>query len=60
MSKYNEKQKEWTRAYNAKAYDDIKIRVPKGQREVIKAYAESKGKSLNQLIIELLDVEMNR
>lgn len=39
--------------------DDIKIRVPKGEREKYKAYAESKGKSLNALIIELLESDMN-
>lgn len=38
--------------------DDIKVRVPKGKREVYKAYAESKGKSLNALIIELLEKDM--
>lgn len=35
--------------------DDIKVRVPKGKREVYKAHAERKGKSLNALIIELLE-----
>lgn len=39
--------------------DDIKIRVKKGEREKYKAYAESKGKSLNALIIELLENDMN-
>ena len=32
--------------YNAKAYDQIPVRVPKGKKEIIKTYAESKGKSL--------------
>lgn len=41
-------------------YDDIKVRVPKGDREKYKAFAESQGKSLNALIVELLDQEMNR
>ena len=35
--------------YQAK-FDDIKIRVPAGEREIFKAYAESKGKSLNSTI----------
>ncbi len=38
--------------------DDIKVRVPKGKREVYKAHAERKGKSLNALIIELLEKDM--
>ncbi len=41
-------------------YDDIKVRVPKGNREKYKTFAESQGKSLNALIIELLDEKMSR
>ena len=40
-------------------FDDIKIRVPKGNREKFKEFAESKGKSLNALIIELIESDMN-
>lgn len=36
--------------YNAKAYDQIPFRVPKGRREELKAIAESKGLSLNGMI----------
>lgn len=46
---------------NAKYHEkleDIKIRVPKGEREKYKQHAESKGISLNQLIINLLDADM--
>lgn len=38
-------------------FDDIKIRVPKGKKEFYKKYAENQGKSLNALIIELLEAE---
>lgn len=38
-----------------KNYEDIKIRVPKGDRARYKAYAEAQDKSLNALIIELLE-----
>lgn len=41
-------------------YDDIKVRVPKGAREKYKAFAESQGKSLNGLIVELLDKELDK
>lgn len=60
MAKYSEKQNKWTQDYVKKAYDDIKIRVPKGQREVYKNHAESQGKSLNQLVVELLDKDMGK
>lgn len=40
--------------YHAKL-DEIKVRVPKGDREHYKRIAEKHGKSLNALIIELLE-----
>lgn len=36
--------------YNAKAYDEIKIRVPKGRKEEIQAFAVSQGESTNAFI----------
>ena len=38
--------------------DDIKIRVPKGDREKYKKHAERRGKSLNALVIELLEKDI--
>ena len=40
--------------YNAKAYEEIKLRVKKGEKDLIKSYAESKGKSLNAYISDLI------
>ena len=40
-------------------YDQIMIRVKKGDRERYKQFAESQGKSLNALIIDLIENEMN-
>ena len=40
--------------YNAKAYDDIRLRVPKGQKEKIQAYAESRGETVNGFINRLI------
>ena len=55
---YSEAQKKATAKYMKNNLDDIKVRVQKGKREVYKAHAESKGKSLNALIIELLEKDM--
>lgn len=33
--------------YNAKAYDELKIRIPKGQKATIEAYAQQNGDSIN-------------
>ena len=54
----SEAQKKATAKYMKNKLDDIKVRVPKGKREVYKAHAERKGKSLNALIIELLEKDM--
>ncbi len=40
--------------YNAKAYDDIRLRVPKGQKEAIQSFAEQNGESLNGFINRLI------
>lgn len=58
--KYYDSQKEATARYNKKAYDRINIIVKKGQRDIIKAYATSQGKSLNRFIMDLVEAEMNK
>ena len=40
--------------YNAKAYDQLPIRVPKGRKSAIEAYAKSQGESVNGLVNTLL------
>ena len=36
--------------WNAKAYDDLRVRIPKGRKAEVEAYALSKGESINALI----------
>ena len=47
--------------WNAKAYDEIKIRVPKGDKELIQAFAQANGETvngfINRLITEAMGVE---
>lgn len=40
--------------YNAKAYDDMKIHVKKGERDRLKSYADSQGMSLNNFVCSCL------
>lgn len=49
------KQTEWSREYNAKAYDRIYITVPKGVKEIVARLAASDGKSLNGLINDMIE-----
>lgn len=46
--------------YNAKAYDEIKVRVPKGKKEKIKAHADQQGESVNGFIGRAIDETMQR
>lgn len=36
--------------YNAKAYDQLSIRVPKGQKATIQAAADKEGESINGFV----------
>ena len=58
--KYSDAQKEATARYNKKAYDRIDVVVKKGQRQVIKDFAASQGKSLNRFICDAIEAEMNK
>ena len=58
--KYYDSQKEATARYNKKAYDRINVIVKKGQREVIKAFAASQGKSLNRFICDAIAFQIKQ
>ena len=46
--------------YNAKAYDQILLRVKKGQKEVIQAHADSHGESMAAFITRAIQETMER
>ena len=46
--------------WNANAYDRINFTVPKGQKEAIKARAESQGESVNAYIWRLIQEDMKK
>ncbi len=54
----SEAHKRAVNKYNATAYEQINIRVYKGQREQITAYAAEQGKSLNGYINDLIAKDM--
>ena len=56
---YSDAQKRATAKYNAKAYDRIEVKVAKGKKAEIKAYAESKGESVNGFINRFIDEAMS-
>lgn len=58
---YSEAQKKATAKYNAKAYDRMEIKVPKGKREPITKWAKERGfESYNAYIISLIEKDMER
>ena len=57
MTKGYEQRKAANARYLA-TQDEIKIRLPKGQKEEIRAYAEAMGESLNGFIVRLIREEM--
>ena len=44
----------------AKAYDRINLTLPKGQKDIIKAHAESRGESVNGFISRAIENQMER
>ena len=46
--------------YNAKAYDQLPVRVPKGRKQDIEAFAQSRGESVNGLVNKLLRDAMQK
>lgn len=53
-------QKEATKRFEDKRYDKILLRLTKGKKEEIRAYAENKGYSLNSFINEAIDDKMQK
>jgi len=58
--RYTEAQKKAAEKYLSEKVEDIRIRVPKGEKEKIKAFADEEGKSLNQFIIDCISEKMKK
>ena len=60
-SKYTEAQKKASQKYMANSLDEIKLRVPKGEKEKIKTHAEKHdGGSVNAFIQRAISETMER
>lgn len=57
ISKANQKA---VAKYMKANYDDIKVRTPKGKRDIIKAHAEARGESTNAFINRAIDEAIDR
>lgn len=57
-SKYTAAQNKATQKYLKKAYDDVRIRPKKGEKERWQREADKRGKSLNQFVIDSVEKEI--
>lgn len=46
--------------YNTANYDRVELRLPKGQKDPVKAHAEAQGESLNAFINRAINEAMER
>lgn len=47
-----------TAKYMKNNYDEIKIRIPKGEKDIIKAHAQNMGESTNEFIKRAIKITM--
>ena len=63
MSKYegyNESRKNASIKYLKEKRDKLGLNLPKGKKEEYKAFAESKGMSLTELFVKLIEEEIKK
>lgn len=63
LNSMTDKGKSSTRAknkYNAANYDNLRIVVPKGKKELVKAHAESQGESINGFVNRAIEETIKR
>ena len=46
--------------YLKETVEDVRIRVPKGQKAIIKAHADSQEESMNQFVVRAINETMER
>lgn len=55
-----EARRKASKKYLTETVEDVRIRVPKGQKFVIKSHAESQGESMNQFVTRAIKETMER
>lgn len=56
----SEAQKRAVAKYNAANYERVELRMEKGKKDIVKAFAESHGESLNAFVNRAIDEAMQR
>ena len=55
-----ERKAKWQNDYISRTYDRVNLTIPKGQKETIKAHAETQSESLNAFINRAITETMER
>ena len=55
---YSEAQKKAVKKYNEKSYDELKVRVKKGSKDIIQKHAALNNETVNRMINRLLETEI--
>ena len=59
-TRYTDAKKKAAEKYLKESVEDIRIRVPKGQKSIIKAHAEQQGESMNHFVTRAINETMER
>ncbi len=57
---YTNARKRANEKYLKESVEDVRIRVPKGQKSVIKEHAEKQGESMNAFVVRAINETMER
>lgn len=57
---YTDARKRANEKYLKESVEDIRIRVPKGQKAIVKEHAESQGESMNAFVVRAINETMER
>ena len=57
---YDEAAKKATLKYMKKKRENLNLNFPKGKKAIFKAYAQFRGMSLTELIIQLIEEDMEK
>ena len=56
----SEAQKRAVAKYNSANYERVELRMEKGKKDIVKAFAENHGESLNAFVNRAIDEAMQR
>ena len=59
-SRYTEAQEKAAKKYLKESVEDVRIRVPKGDKSKIQEHAAAMGESMNAFVIRAIDETMER